>query len=138
MWLLENRIHPFLLDDSGQGEPAAKWATSKLPNRGNAKRKTEMLSLEFSYAEMRVSSTGHAKPDTKKPCLPKKAWLQNRKTTEYPRKLFVSPFQERFTDNVFELLKDLELAISLGLANEDVLGEVMILLRSHFSTRTIE
>jgi len=52
--------------------------------------------------------------------------------------LAVGAFEERLTDDILVFLEDLELAISFGFADVNVLGEVVILLGSHLAARTIE
>ncbi len=50
----------------------------------------------------------------------------------------VGAFEERLADNILEFLENLELAICFGFTDKDVFGEVVILLRSHFATWSVE
>lgn len=82
-------------------------------------------------------SKGHAKRASKKPCPLAKAWFKpnNQQTIKLSLE---RALEEWLADHVLEFLENFELPIGLGLTNENILGEVVVLLGSDRAARTIE
>ena len=114
---------------------------------GNANRKREQAEASEEGLECfheldgadDASSNGHAKRERKTTMPSAKAWFCGMtRSNNRDCKLFEGALEEGLAYDVLVFLEDLELAVGLGLADVDVLGEVVVLLGGDLAAGAVE